>query len=45
MHNEMIQPSHFGIIGRTCIASVLMIVGVSHSCNEKVSFYYRIRKP
>ncbi|NVC49974.1 hypothetical protein FCU11_07820 [Vibrio diabolicus] len=28
MHNEMIQPSHFGIIGRTCIASVLMIAGV-----------------
>ncbi|ARR08913.1 hypothetical protein Vc3S01_A0940 [Vibrio campbellii] len=28
MHNEMIQPSRFGIIGRTCIASVLMIAGV-----------------
>jgi hypothetical protein len=28
MHNEMIQPSHFGIIGRTCIASLLMMAGV-----------------
>lgn len=28
MHNEMIQPSHFGIIDRTCIASVVMLAGV-----------------
>lgn len=28
MHNEMIQPSHLGIIGRTFIASLLMIAGV-----------------
>ncbi len=28
MHNEMIQPSHFGIIGRTCIASIVMMVAV-----------------
>ncbi len=28
MHNEMIQPSHFGIIGRTCIAAIIMMAAV-----------------
>ncbi len=28
MHNEMIQPCYLGIIGRICIASLLMIASV-----------------
>ncbi len=26
MHHEMIQPSHFGVISRTCLFSVAVIV-------------------
>lgn len=28
MHHEMIQPTHFGVIGRTCFLSLIIVVSV-----------------
>jgi hypothetical protein len=28
MHHEMIQPTHFGVIGRTCLLSLIIVVSV-----------------